>query len=63
MKTYVKPEIIVKSLATDEMLMTNHCGELITDVCKEEGRTNLKDLFFKRGHGLDDGYIRACTGS
>ena len=58
MKTYEKPNIIVKSLATDEMLMTNQCGQYIYDICKEDGFT-IKSIFNRKGHGLKDGYVRA----
>ena len=58
MKTYEKPNIIVKSLATDEMLMTNQCGQYIYDICKDSG-FKTRNVFFKKGHGLDCGKVRA----
>lgn len=58
MKTYEKPVIIVKSLATDEMLMTNQCGEYLYDICDKTG-FSIKNIFNRKGHGLNDGIVRS----
>ena len=63
MKTYVKPEIEIKSLATDEMLMTNYCGMHASDVVKASGQPCYLAAVGFQGGGQDDGIVRFNTGS
>ena len=61
MKTYVRPEIIVKSLATDEMLMTNVCGMKAEDVVKDHGGQGYFDGVARKRGGQDCAVVRFCS--
>jgi len=60
---YEKPEIIVKSLATDEMLMTNFCGMPSSAVTAEGSALCLRDAYAVPGGGQDNGIVRFSSGS
>ena len=58
MNNYEKPEIIVKSLATDEMIMANYCGMPSSAVTSMGSALCLRDAYAVPGGGQDNGIVR-----
>jgi len=55
---YEKPEIIVKSLATDEMIMANYCGMSALQVLAASSQTCLQAAYDVPGGGQDNNVVR-----
>jgi len=58
MNNYEKPEITIKSLATDEMIMTNYCGLSSNTVQSMGSALCLRDAYAVPGGGQDNGIVR-----
>ena len=63
MKNYEKPEITIKSLATDEMIMTNYCGMSALGVIMSGGQNCLQGAYAVPGGGQDNNVVRFSSGS